>query len=188
MGDPSNDALLNGRQCAESIGITYNSFAKWKVKPAASGKSREKLYALKDVLLAYRERCRRELEREIKAELAKGQAEEEPVTPAQIKLDLEKEKLRLTAAQADHQELKNEVARHEVAPFDFITFVLGKAANEIAGVMDSMPVECMRKLSLSNQDVEKVRGITALAAGSIANLGDEAWLELALDEFIAETD
>lgn len=190
MNDISNDALLNGRQCAESIGITYGAFARWKVPHADTGKSREKLYRLEDVLRIYRVRCRRELERELRAEIEaslSGQGEGVD-DPHQVKMDLDKERIRLTQAQADGQELKNEISRHEVAPFDFITFVLGKTANELAGVMDALPVEMMRKLNLSAQEVDKVKGVTALAADSIAGLGDEEYMEEALDEFIAQAD
>ena len=188
MGDANKDALLNGRQCAESIGISYNAFSKWKVPHAESGRGRERLYRLSDVLKVYRERCRRELELElrpqIEAELAGRDADEDD--PLQVKLELDKERVRLTREQADGQELKNEIARHEVAPFAFITYALGKTANEIAGVMDGLPVELMRKLNLPPHEVEKVKGVTALAADSIVSLGSEEYLEEALDEFIAQ--
>lgn len=190
MGDTSTDALLNGRQCSESIGISYNAFSKWKVPHAESGRGRERLYRLSDVLKVYRERCRRELEKEmrpqIEAELA-GR-EQEADDPFLVKLELDKERVRLTREQADAQELKNEIARHDVAPFAFITFLLGKTSNELAGVMDALPVELMRKLSLTPQEVEKVKGVTALAADSIFSLADEQFIGDSLDEFVAETD
>lgn len=190
MVDASKDALLNGRQCAESIGISYNAFSKWKVPHAESGRGRERLYRLSDVLGIYRERCRRELEQElrplIEAELAGRDGETDD--PFRVKMELDKERVRLTREQADAQELKNKIAKHEVAPFGFITFVLARTANEIAGVMDALPIELMHKLNLPPKDVEKVKGITALAAGSIAELGDAVYLGEALDEFIAEAD
>lgn len=189
MADVREDALLNGRQCAESIGISQTAFQNWKI-PHAGTSGRQKLYALKDVLAVHRERVRRELEREIRREVEAdlGGRTDVPVNPAEVKLRLDQERVRLTQAQADGQELKNEIARHEVAPFDFITYVLGRTANEIAGVMDGLPVELMRKLNLTPKEVEKVKGVTALAADAIANLGDETYLGEALDEFIAQTD
>jgi phage terminase Nu1 subunit (DNA packaging protein) len=190
MGKAREDALLNGRQCAESIGISKTTFINWKVPPSGTRGS-EKLYALKDVLDVYRDKCRREMERElreeIKAELAES-GDDMGGDPLKVKLELDKKRVRLTEAQAIHQEMKNEMMRHEVAPFAFITFVLGKTSNAIAGVMDAMPVELMRKLSLKPQEVEKVRAVASMAADSIASLGDEQWLEERFDEFLVETD
>lgn len=192
MGDVREDALLNGRQCAESIGISQTAFLNWKI-PVVGTKGRQNLYSLKAVLAVYRERCRRELEKELRqqitAELARsGGSSDLPDDYDAVRLELDKERTRLTRAQADGQELKNEIARHEVAPFDYLVYVLGKTANEIAGVMDALPVELMRKLTLKPQEVEKVKGITALAADAIVNLGNQEFLEAALDEFIAQAD
>jgi len=188
MSEAREDALLNGRQCYESIGISKTAFLAWKV-PHTSTRGREKLYSIKDVLAVYRDRCRRELEKEIRQELAGGPDPDDlSSNPALIKLELDKKRIKLTEAQAVHQEMKNDMMRHEVAPFAFITFVLGKTGNAIAGVMDSMPTELMRKLSLKPQDVEKVKAVTSLAADSIASLGNEEWLEARFDEFIEETD
>ena len=192
MSEAREDALLNGRQCYESIGISKTAFLSWKV-PHASTRGREKLYAIKDVLSVYRDRCRRELEREVRqqvrAEMAGASGDGDPGDdPMRVKLELDKKRIKLTEAQAVHQEMKNEMMRHEVAPFAFITFVLGKTGNAIAGVMDSLPVDLMRKLNLKPQEVEKVKAVTSGAADSIASLGDEAWLEARFDEFLEETD
>lgn len=190
MAEIREDALLNGRQCAESLGISQTAFQNWKV-PSTGSKGRQKLYSMKDVIAVYRERCRRELKTEIRKEVAAelvAADEAAPDNPFEIKVALDKERVRLTQAQADGQELKNQIARHEVAPFDFLTFLLGRTANEIAGVMDSLPVELMRKLNLAPKEVEKVKGVTALASDAIVNLGDEQFIGDALDEFIAQAD
>lgn len=187
MREVREDALLNGRQCAESIGISARAFYDWHV-PHWGTKGRQKLYALKDVLVVYRERIRREMERglrqSIHAELSEvADPDGLPNDAGKVKLLLDKERARLTREQANAQELKNEIVRHEAAPFSFITFALGKTANEIAGVMDSLPIELMRKLSLQPKDAEKVAGITAQAAEAIANIGGEDWLIVALNDF-----
>lgn len=189
MGKAREDALLNGRQCAESIGISKTTFINWKV-PHSGTRGSEKLYALKDVLDVYRDRFRREIEREVRDQVKSEAAEDAGgfIDPIMVKLELDQSRVRLTEAQAIHQEMKNEMMRHEVAPFAFITFALGKTANAIAGVMDALPVELMRKLSLKPQEVEKVRAVTSMAADSIASLGDENWLGERFDEFLAETD
>ena len=192
MREQREDCLLNGRQCAESIGISARAFHDWKV-PCKSTRGREKLYALADVLAVYRERCGRELEKEIRQEVLAGRSgapddDEIGADPFLVKLDLDKKRARLTEAQAINQEMKNEMMRHEVAPFAFITFVLGKTSNALAGVMDSLPVELMRRLNLRPHDLDKVRAVTAQSAESIAALGDESWVSDRFDEYLTETD
>lgn len=182
------DALLNGRQCAEAIGIAVQSFGKWGVEPYAKD-GRENLYRLKDVLEVYRRRVERELRPKIEREVEARMADLPPdADPIRIKLQLDVERKRLTAAQADAQEEKNKMLRHEIAPFTFFTFTLGKVANSIAGVMDSMPTELMRRLKLTPQQVEKVKVVTSAAADDIAALGDEEWVAARYDEFLEEAD
>lgn len=112
----------------------------------------------------------------------------EVTDPFLIKVRLDQQRARLTEAQAEHQEMKNQMMRHEIAPFGFFTFVLARAANSIASVMDGMPSELVRKLALKPQQVDKVRGVTAAASDAIASLGDEEWVAARYDEFLAETD
>lgn len=182
------DVYLNGRQCAESIGIAYNSFAKWNVPSVQGDSAREKLYSVRDIMSVYRERCRRELEKEIREEVRAEESDSDlPDDPFAVKLELDQERVRWTRAQADGQELKNEIARHEVAPFEWHAFVFSKTANVLVGMIDSIPVEMMRKLNLTPQEVEKVKGITATALDSVSILADREWLEAALDEFIDQT-
>lgn len=68
------------------------------------------------------------------------------VTPSKPEdATLEYERYRLTKAQADAQEHKNRIADQQVAPLDFIAFVLSTAAAEIAGIIDSLPLNITRK-------------------------------------------
>lgn len=183
------DVLLNARQCSEAIGIAYNNFAKWGV-PIHAQEGKQNLYLLRDVLEVYRRRIERDLrptiEKELRAAAASGG--DEDLDPFLIKLQVDKQRARLTEAQAEHQEMKNQMMRHEIAPFGFFTFVLARAANSIASVMDGMPSELVRKLALKPQQVDKVRGVTAAASDAIASLGDEEWVAARYDEFLAETD
>jgi len=187
------DVLLNGRQCAESIGISYNAFSKWGIPNTTGENGREKLYSLKDVLAYDRARHAKKHEAEVDrlkdriAEL-EGGADSDTRSYEKVKYDQEVARGRLLEEQAEGQRMKNEMMRHEIAPFAFITFALGKTANAIAGVMDAMPVELMRKLNLKPHDVEKVKAVTAAASDNIASLGDEDWVEARFDEFLAETD
>jgi phage terminase Nu1 subunit (DNA packaging protein) len=191
MAEVREDALLNGRQCAESIGISQRAFQDWKV-PVRGTKGRQNLYALQDVLKIYRARVRRELERElrreIQADLAKTASPDQLPDDANIvKLEVEKRRVRLLEAQAEAQEMKNEMARHEVAPFEWHAWVFSKTASVLVGMIDSLPVEMMRKLNLKPKEVEKVKAITATALDSVSQLSDREWLEESLDDFIEET-
>lgn len=186
------DVLLNARQCSEAIGISYNAFSKWGV-PVHSEEGRQKLFLLADVLEVYRGRIERELrptvEKELRAQAAADAGGDDgELDPFLVKLQLDKQRTRLTEAQAEHQEMKNQMMRHEIAPFGFFTFVLARAANSVASVMDGLPSELVRRLGLKPQQVEKVRSATAAASDAIAALGDEEWVAARYDEYLAETD
>lgn len=160
--------------------------------PVRGTKGRQNLYALQDVLKIYRARVRRELERElrreIQADLAKTASPDQLPDDANIvKLEVEKRRVRLLEAQAEAQEMKNEMARHEVAPFEWHAWVFSKTASVLVGMIDSLPVEMMRKLNLKPKEVEKVKAITATALDSVSQLSDREWLEESLDDFIEET-
>ena len=101
---------------------------------------------------------------------------------------LQEERTRLVRSQADAQELKNSVYRHEVVPIDFITFLLARTANEIAGILDSLPAELVRRMGLVAEQAEQVKAQVSRAGDNIANLGDAGFIESVLDEFISKTD
>lgn len=62
-----------------------------------------------------------------------------------LEQQLTRERLRLTAAQADSQELKNETARGQVIPVDFMSWVLGKVVPSIASAFDTLPLMMRRR-------------------------------------------
>lgn len=63
----------------------------------------------------------------------------------QMEQDLLRERLRLTAAQAESVELKNQVSRQELAPVDFMTFALSKMAARVASILDTLPLTMKRR-------------------------------------------
>lgn len=97
--------------------------------------------------------------------------------------DINSNRNRLIRAQAEAREMENEMMRRDVAPFGFVSFVLGKIASEVRGLHDALPMECGRQLNLTVQETEKISVMVAQVAGSVAQLGDRQWLESALDEF-----
>ena len=164
---------LNKTNMAASLGISPQAFTAWGVEPVAKI-GREVFYVVGDVL-ANREGYW----------LSKAGEPDDPGA-VQRRIDYELARTRLVEAQASHQELKNEIARHEVAPFRFISYTLGRVAGEIRGLHDSLPMECGRRLNLSLPDVEKIREMVAVVANRCADLADIDWLNRVLDDFNRE--
>ena len=164
---------LNKTNMAKSLGISPQAFTAWGVEPVAKI-GRENFYLVTEVL------ANRETYWIGQNGISPDSDAEDRKTAYQLA------RIRLTNEQADALALKNEISKHEVAPFEFLTFVVGRVANVLAGVMDAMPVECMRQLNLTVPEVEKVKAIVAVSSESITNLGDEAWMDSAFNEFLKE--
>lgn len=182
------DFMLNGRQCAQSIGITINAFKKWNVPHEKVGG--ENLYLLKDVLEVYRRRVEREVRpkivSEVQAEMAGANPED--LNPTLLEVQLLNERRRLTAAQAETQEEKNRMMKHEIAPFAFITYALASIGNAIAGTLDTLPTVLVRQCGVTPRDSEKVREATASVGNQIADLSNKDWVAARYDEYLAEVD
>ncbi len=100
----------------------------------------------------------------------------------------ETERLRLTTAQADAQELKNEQARANVVPVEFAIHVLAKVANEAAGILDSLPLHIKRRHpEVSKKLLDTIRRELSKSMNALAALNDTA-LPGIIDEFISQTD
>ncbi|USE38940.1 terminase small subunit [Endozoicomonas sp. SCSIO W0465] len=99
---------------------------------------------------------------------------------------IEFERYRLTRAQADGQELKNELAEGKVAPVDLQSYVLGKCLAEAAGILDTLVLNMKRKhpeltpVQLENFKREIVKSQNAIARG-------HELIPQYLDEYLSET-
>ncbi|MBY5992506.1 terminase small subunit [Ferrimonas balearica] len=71
--------------------------------------------------------------------------DDRPSLEDEVGTSLEAEKLRLTSAQADAQELKNEQTRRDVVPYAFLTFVLANVSPEVGSILKTLPLN-MRRL------------------------------------------
>jgi len=71
-------------------------------------------------------------------------------------LDLATERARLAKEQADKVAMQNCVSRRELAPVTVIEDVLSKVGRQIAGVLESIPVQLKRRSSLSLDDLEYI--------------------------------
>jgi phage terminase Nu1 subunit (DNA packaging protein) len=120
---------------------------------------------------------------QVKPEVAQSQDEIDPL----VEMRLQQERLRLTAAQAEGQELKNEVTKRKSVPTDFATFVLSRLAAEIGSILDTLPLTLKRRHpELEVRHVESVQRELAKARNRAASL-DDRLLGL-LDEYLADTD
>lgn len=158
---------LNKSDMAFSLGISVQAFDKWGVEPAARI-GREVFYDARAVL-----------DNRLDHQQGKKQLDDELDPLADQKLT--QERLRLTKAQAEAQELKNEVARRTLIPADFAVFALGQIVPEVSSLMDTLPMTMRRKhpdlearhITTLEREATKVRNACASFADKLPELADE---------------
>ena len=126
---------LNKSRMAASLGISVQAFDKWGVQPVARI-GRESFYDARSVL-----------DNRLKKQGAKDQPVDDngdPIDPL-IEYKLQQERLRLTKAQADGQELRNRVKERQLVPVDFNVFALGRIGAMLGSAMDTIHVKVKRK-------------------------------------------
>lgn len=109
------------------------------------------------------------------------------ISPTGGELSLDTERLRLTSAQADAQELKNEIARAQVVSCDFIIFALSKVSSEAAGILDSLPLNITRRHpETSTKLLKTIRRELSKSMNALSGLNDTA-LPGIIDDFIRQS-
>jgi len=104
-----------------------------------------------------------------------------------IEARLTQERLRLTAAQAEGQELKNDVTKRKSVPTDFAVFVLSRLAAEIGSILDTLPLTLKRRHpDLEVRHIESVQRELAKARNRSATLDDR--LPGLLNEYLDAAD
>jgi len=164
--------LLNKTDLCRSLGISTQAFDKWTV-PIHSKKGRECLYTMSDVVAnrVGNERSKHE------------STADEP--DKQNNIDYER--YRLTKAQADGQELKNEKERKEVVDVDFNIFVLNRIAAQIAPVLDQIHIRMKRKFpDISDKLIEAMKAEVIKSQNTVSKLADT--IGDLLDEYIGSAD
>jgi len=100
---------------------------------------------------------------------------------------LTQERLRLTSAQAEGQELKNEVTKRRSVPTAFATFVLSRLAAEIGSILDTLPLTLKRRHpDLAVRHIESVQRELAKARNRAATLDER--LSGLVDEYLDTAD
>lgn len=183
-----NPEHLNQRTMAAACGVSVRNFQNWGVPPAATD-GRQKFYTVRAVmdnrLAEQAARYQVQIDR-LQARITELETSEDGTTMAEVMLQQNRERTRLLAEQAEGQAMKNAMARHEVAPFDFLTYLLAGVAAQIASVMDGLPGQLIRITGLRPTEVDKVRSITAAASEQIVALGDEHWVAGQFDNYLKE--
>lgn len=166
---------LNKSEMAASLGISVQAFDKWGVEPAA----RIGRYAYYD--------CRAVIDNRMARSDARRQPEAGDDIDPQVEAKLQQERLRLTAAQAEGQELKNEVTKRKSVPVEFATFVLSRIAAEIASGLDTLPLTLKRRHpDLEVRHIESVQRELSKVRNRAAGLDDR--LPEMLDEYLDASD
>lgn len=167
---------LNKSAMVASLGISAQAFDKWKVEPVARI-GRENFYDVRSVLdnrLALAEQ---------KREASEQSDEIDPL----IEYRLMQERLRLTAAQSEAQELKNEVTKKRLIPADFISFAFAKFIPAAGSIFDTVVMTLRRRHpDLTPGELDSIGRELTKARNTIAQAADR--LPEWHDEFIAESD
>lgn len=166
---------LNKSDMAASLGISTQAFDKWKVSPVAKV-GRSVYYTVADVVANRLSKTQKKAQP--KPTLSSGDG---PPVFDTVEAELEYEKLLLTRAQRQGQELKNEENQQLVVPTDFAAFALSKVAAEGAGVMASVPLNMKRQhpemtpVQQATMERELAKGMNALSqlADRVPELVDE---------------
>lgn len=172
---PQEDSavLLNKTDLCKSLGISTTAFDKWGV-PVTKKHGRQSLYSVADVVanrVGHAER-----------KVAAINPDDDPDKP-----NIDYERYRLTKAQADGQELKNEKERKEVVETAFATFVLGRTAAQMASILDQIPLRIKRKFpDLPPARIDAIKAEIIKAQNIAAEVGGQ--LEDWLNEYLASAD
>ena len=168
---------LNKKQMAESLDISVPAFDKWGVEPVTKI-GRESFYDVRSVL-----------DNRLKHQGDKQQPtgpDGEIIDPL-IDYRLQQERLRLTSAQADAQERKNQVQEKELVPVGFMVFALGRLSALLGSKLDTIPKNLKRKHpDLAIRHMEGIEREIAVTRNEAVGLS-EAIPEI-LDDYIATLD
>ena len=168
---------LNKSDMAASLGISVQAFDKWGVKPVVRI-GREAFFDVRSVV-------DNRLTQAARKHAPAGEDGEGIDPLAEQKLT--QERLRLTAAMADSQELKNEVKRARLVPVEFAVFALSRMAAQVGSLLDTIPLKMRRRHpELDVRHVESMQREIAVTRNTAAELGDQ--LPGLLDEYLETLD
>lgn len=159
--------LLTRDQAARALGITtrtltnYASRSEDPLQPIASGRGVKSLY---DPAEVYQWGWRREL-----AKLQTEASDNEFI-------DYQLEKARLTRAQADRVELRNDELRGELARIDVLKFALGQIGSQVAAQLDTLPAKLKRAVpKLTSTEIQLIKKVITKCQNTAAKARVRNW-------------
>ncbi len=174
---------VNKKRLAEIFDVDARTIERWQSQglPVLAGGSKgvEVIYDSSEAIKWYAERdCELEngrLRKEVDELRAAGESELQPGT-------IDYERYRLTRAQADAQEMENEVERALLIPMELLTFLLPRIAGGISAKLDGIPLTLKRKYpELKPAHIDAIKTEVALASNQAAAIHED--LGRWLDEF-----
>jgi len=173
VADQVQAGWLNKTAMAASLGISTQALDKWGIRPVAKV-GRSVYFTVADVLA-----------NRFQNEASKQQPEYEEDGENGCGYDFER--YRLTKAQADNMEIKNELAKGKAAPVSIIQIVLSRISGEAAGILDGIPLDVKRKNpTLDNQSIENIKRQCVKAQNAISKCDDI--LDQVLDDYLTNLD
>lgn len=143
--DKPKPSWLTQADMAASCDKSLSAFQKWNVEPVEKI-GRNVFYAVADVL-----------ENRLNDQEVRFQKHAPSDMAEMIQAERE-EKLLLTKAQREGQELKNSQLRKELAPVSIIEWTLGKVGSQIAAILDSLPLQIKKRCpKLTASGIEVIR-------------------------------
>jgi len=102
-------------------------------------------------------------------------------------IDLDQERARLVRAQADMQEMKNEVMEGRYIPTDFGRDVLAKVLNQVTGILNALPQTIKRKHpQLEQRIIDSVSAEIVKHSNEAAKLDE--FIDQAIEDVISESE
>ena len=137
---------LTQSQMAKACGVSVQGFVKWQVTPVAKI-GRYAYYVVADVL-----------ESRLVNQAARLTKSIDTATEAELFRAEREEKLLLTRAQREGQEIKNSQLRNELAPVHLIEWTLGKVGSQISAILGALPLQLKkRNPKLTATNIETIR-------------------------------
>lgn len=159
--------MANQKEVAEHLDLSdrqIRNLAKDGVLPGAKGKGGYDLDACRLSYISY-----------LRA-MSKRPAQEE--TDPEF-IDLDQERARLVKAQADMQEMKNEIMEGRYIPTDFGREVLAKVLIQVSGILNALPLTIKRKHPKLEQRI-----IDSLSEEIVKHSNEAARLDEFIDQAI----
>lgn len=156
---------LNQMQAAKSAGVSVQAFTKWEVRPVKRI-GRQAFYEVKDILKNRLDHQAQTIKKSMDSTEAEG---------------IDRERERLVRAQADSQEMKNEIMEGRYIPTDFGREVLAKVLVQVSGILNALPLTIKRKHPKLEQRI-----IDSLSEEIVKHSNEAARLDEFIDQAIDE--